>query len=134
MNAKGVATLEVFGKGCWSRALSDTLSIVVPGRALLLSRSRAISLAKLLTGPSHSACRGLSIHRGSIGWKTVLHSSFETGEPSRGDSRLELSWVQDIRECLLVLGSKRKCETASGPALYSAQARPSGALAPALLW
>lgn len=70
-----------------------SFSIVVPGRALLLSRFRAISLAKLLTGAAHSACSDLSIHRGSIGWKTVLHTSIERGELSRGGSRLELSRV-----------------------------------------
>lgn len=71
-----------------------TLSFsILPGRALLLSRFRAISLAKLLTGAAHSACRDLSINRGSIGWKTVLHTYIERGELSRGGSRLELSRV-----------------------------------------
>lgn len=71
-----------------------TLSFsILPGRAFLLSRFRAISLAKLLTGAAHSACSDLSIHRGSIGWKTVLHISFERGELSRGGSKLELSRV-----------------------------------------
>lgn len=83
---------------CWERVTGTMLwatlsfSVVVPGRALLLSSFRAISLAELpVTGPAHSACRDLSIHRGSIGWKTVLHTSFETGELSRGGSRMALS-------------------------------------------
>lgn len=93
MNAKELLLWKclerVAGAVLWA-----TLSFsILPGRAFLLSRFRAISLAKLLTGAAHFACSDLSIHRGSIGWKTVLHTSFERGELSRGGSRLELSRV-----------------------------------------